>query len=260
MGHIHLGVLPNTKKWRDVVDLIASEANFDHVVSASAHAAEKDLAKAPQDPLFVETVRLLAMLPQAAKRDDFGRALRDLGIAVRDEPDLVHILTATGHSLDRFAQGEPRSGDFGELARQALLSTISSHIGDALPGLFVATPNDVRQAFRQMSTSAGFAVLARAYFSRLLAATLGYWLDRTLSAHIGEGKRFNDIGARTEFDNGLAQYCSEATRIIREFSGGWYGKRIHHDGAVDRVSAAEFGAVAFKKINEELRRKWFPNA
>jgi hypothetical protein len=255
MGHIHLGVLPNSKKWRDVVELLNGGASDGDVVSASALAVEKDLAQAAHDPLFVETVRLLAMIPQAAAQDNFGRALRDLGIPVRDDPSLMQILAATGQWLDRFALQQGKGSDFGELSRRALLSTLSTRISDNLPGLFEATPLDVRSAAFRMSRSAEFSGLARSYFTRLLSGTLSYWLDRTLSAQVGQEKRFADFGARAEFDGALAQYCSEATRIIREFTGGWYGKRIHRDGLVDSVSAAEFGAVAFKKVNEELRRK-----
>ena len=53
----------------------------------------------------------------------------------------------------------------------------------------------------------------------------------------------------------LDQYCSEATRIIREFAEGWYGKTLYRDGTITAERAAAFGAVAFKKIGEELRRK-----
>ncbi len=260
MGHIHLGVLPSTKKWLDVVGLLEDGAEAEHVAQASAVAIEKELLAAANDPAFVECVRLLAMIPLAARAENFGRALRDIGISVGDQPGLMQILSATGEWLDRFSLEHGRRSDFGELARRALLSTLSAGIGDRLPGLFEATPGDVEVAARRISSSGEFSHVARSFFTKLLADTLSTWLDRTLSAHVGPNRRFADMGMRAAFESGLSLYCVEATRIIREFSGGWYGKAIHRDGQITIESAAAFGAVAFRKISEELQRKRGANA
>ncbi|KDB03162.1 hypothetical protein U879_13625 [Defluviimonas sp. 20V17] len=126
---------------------------------------------------------------------------------------------------------------------------------DAMPSLFEATPSDVRDAARGFAQSARFSSLARSFYTRLLSDTLHSWLDRTLSAHVGDGLRFRSMEARSGFDAALTQYCFEATRIIREFAGGWYGKTVYRDGAISTQQATVFGAVAFKKISEELRHK-----
>lgn len=260
MGHIHLGVLPKSKAWREVVGLLRAGAPAREVIQASAVAAERDLRKAADNLDFVEIVRLLAMIPQAAKGEGFGQALRDLGIPARDDPELIHILSATGDRLDRFARQHGHRNDFGEMARRAFLSSLSAEIGSALPGLFEATPADVKAATRALSTSKGFSRLARGFFTDLLSNTLGYWLDRTLSAQVGEGGCFADLQGRSAFDAALRQYSHEATRIISEFAGGWYGMTIHRDKVVGTAQATVFGAVAFKKITEELQRKRGPDA
>ena len=255
MGHIHLGVLPASKLWREVVALLENGSPVEDVIRASALAAERDLTSAADDPIFVECVRLLTMIPLAARSENFARALRDLGIPSQDDPDLMSILAATGQRLDLFTRDIGRGSDFGELSRRALLSTLGSAVSEALPGLFEASSSDVRHATKDLSRSSGFSAYARAFFTRLLSDTLSNWLDRTLSTHVGPDKRFADMGKRMAFDQALGQYCSEATRIIREFSGGWYGKTVHREGKVDTRHAAIFGAVSFKKITEELRRK-----
>ena len=199
------------------------------------------------------------MIPLAARNDEFGRALRDLGLPARDDPDLMDVVSAAGEWLDRRTRELERSSDFGELSRRALLSTLSLEIGDRLPGLFDATAENVRLQTREFSGSAQFSVLARTFFTRLLSDTLRNWLDRTLSAQVGEGKRFHDIGERSAFDAALGQYCQESTRIVREFAGGWYGKTVHREGEIDTRHAAIFGSVCFKKITEELRFKREPD-
>jgi hypothetical protein len=255
VGHIHLGVLPSTKRWRAVVALLEEGATAEDLAAAAAFAAEREFEQAPNDPIFVETLRLLALIPAAARRTDFGRALRELGLNVGDAPSLLDITTAAGAWLDRFVREQAHPSDFGELSRRALLAGLSTTIGDQMPTLFDTGPEDVRLAARTLSASANFSMLARVYFSRLTSESLSNWLDRTLSAHVGPGQRFAHAGERLEFGHALETYCWEATRIIREFSGGWYGKTLHREGTIHTANAAGYGAIAFRKIVEELRRK-----
>lgn len=255
MGHIHLGVLPRSRQWREVVELLGSEADDADVFAATAIAAEKDLAAAADDPVFVEAVRLLLMIPFAARAPDFGQALRDFDLQIGSAPDLFELSAAAGARLDELARIAKHRSDFGELAGRALIGTLNDQIGRALPGLFEATDQDVQIEARRLSRPAGIANLTRAFFGRLLSDSLSYWLDRTLATQTGPGRRLPDASARSAFDAALQQYSQEATRIIQEFAPGWYGKRLHEDGQIGHRQAAAFAAVAMKKITEELRRK-----
>lgn len=258
MGHNHLPTLPTTRKWRAVVDLLGEGATTEAVLAASAEAAESQLRNAVNDPVYVEAVRLLIQIPAAARKADFGRALRDLGIPVGDAPDLSDVLFAVGDRLDRIAR-ENRAGDFGELARRALIASLSARIGAELPGLFEATPEDVVTAARRYSTPRDFSGLARSFYTRLLSETLSSFLDRTLATHVGPDGRFAHAGARSAFDGALAQHCLETTRILHEFSSGWHARhQVRGDGA-SSDDAATFGAVALKKLVSELRRRRDPD-
>jgi len=255
MGHIHLGVLPQSRKWRDVVELLADGSVAEDVLAASARAAEGDMIRAATSPVLVEAVRLLLMIPCAAREDDFGAGLRNIGLSVGSDPTLLEIVVASSQALDGVGRTTNERSDLGELAGRALVATLSDHIGDTLPGLFEAIPADVKLAARQLSWRRGIAELSRSFFSRLLADTLSSWLDRTLSAQVGEGRRFHDARDRRAFDLALSQYTREATAIIQEFAPGWYGKRLHEDGWISTAQSTVFTAVSFKKIIEELKRK-----
>lgn len=252
MGHIRLGRLPRSKSWRAVVGLLTNGAQDDEIVSASTRAIERELAPAVSDPIFVEAVRLLCLIPQAARARDFGTGLRDIGVNVADQPDLTEMLMAAGRCLDRHAARGGRS-DFAELSRRALVGTLASEIGGNLPGLFGATPSDVRLSTARLSYDNGFSRAARAFFARLMSDTLSSWLDRTLSTQVGNGLRFADAADRATFDLALGQHCIEATRIIREFASGWYAKTILREGTITSERAAGFAAIAIKKIQQELR-------
>jgi hypothetical protein len=256
MGHIHLGVLPKSRKWRDVVDLLADGAADQSVVAASARAAERDFLDAARDPVFVEAVRLLLSIPLAARKADFGDALRSLDLPIEGEVSLFGLVSAAMTRLDRVAREHGKRNDLGELAARALARTLGDCIGGDLPGLFDLTAADVQAATRKLSYSNGIAFLSRAFFGELVGTTLSYWLDRVLAQHVGAGERFENVAARSAFDVALRQYTSEATRIIQEFSGGWYGKTLHERGGISAHDATVFGAVALKKISAELQTRW----
>ncbi len=255
MGHNTLGVIPGTRRWRMVVDLLDSGAPTESVVSASAEAAERSLLNAASDPVFVEAVRLTLAIPLAARSADFGDALRQLYLDVPNKPTLLDLTLATTDRLDEVARRSPSRTDFGELAGRALNRTLNTFIGDRLPSLFAATAEDVQATARQLSSSGLVPEYCRGFFGHLLNETLSYWLDRTLSTRIGIGQRFEDQQDRSGFDRELHQFVSENTRIIKEFSTGWYGKTAYQKGAFDTEDARSFGAIALKKIVAELHRR-----
>ena len=254
MGHIHLGRLPGSKRWSAVVDLLETGAPDIDVIAGSAIAAEKDLAGAVNNAVFVEAVRVLANLPQIARREPFGGGLRRLGLDVPDDPSLLDLASAIGAHLDAVAMSAGRN-DFGEISRRALLDTVMDEISSGLPGLFAAEPADLVAATARLAEPRAFSDVARTFFGTLLAETLSYWLDRTLSARVGPGARFGNAGERVEFDRALTQYCAEATRIIKEFAAGWYARNRSSEDDFVRDRAAAFAAVALRKIGEELREK-----
>jgi hypothetical protein len=255
VGHNTLGVLPRTKYWRDVVSLLDAGAADSDVVAASARAAERDMLAAASDPVFVESVRLLLNIPVAARAEDFGQALRDTGLAVGNGPELLELVMAVEERLDAVRRETRVRSDFGEIAARALTRTLTASIGDALPALFGSTPEDVKAAVRKMSWAKGISGFTRDFFGTLVSGSLSYWLDRTLALQTGQDRRFPTAAARNAFDAELGRYSAEATRIIKEFSSGWYGKTLNREGGFGAKEAATFGAVALKKTVSDLRTR-----
>jgi hypothetical protein len=100
-----------------------------------------------------------------------------------------------------------------------------------------------------------FSALAREFFARLTLRALDYYLSRELSYHIGEGKRFRDDRARSQFDQALDSHCREASQIVEEFAGGWYGKNVYQGEGLTPDAVGRFAPIAFKKIRAELRMR-----
>ena len=93
MGHIRLGTLPQSKKWRDVVGLLESDAPLDAIAEAAARASEYDLKRATNDPGFQFVTSLLVRLPFLARAPGFEEiALAPLRVDGRLKPRQVDFL------------------------------------------------------------------------------------------------------------------------------------------------------------------------
>lgn len=255
MGHIRLGTLPRSKKWREVVDLLASDAPLDAVAAAAAQASERDLSGASDDPRFQFISSLLVRLPLLARGPGFATELEALGIGPNALDSVLGLLSGIEIAIDRNAHDLGASSDAGELAKAALLESLSVQLRDRLPSLFEPTPQEIRSALAGFASGNQFAVLARDFFARLTHRSLDYYLSRELANHTGAGTRFDTDAERSAFQQALAQHSVEASRIVQEFAGGWYGKTVWQKGSLDQSAIDRFTRYAFKKMRQELGRR-----
>jgi hypothetical protein len=256
MGHIRLGSLPKTQKWNQVVRLIDSGADVERIAAASADAAEHGLDRASQDEGLAYAFWLLTQIPQAARHPNFSERLWELGFTgLSSKPTLFEIVAAFTRAVDGHVRERGKRTDLGEMAQHAASETLASLAGRELPSLFGPTASDVQQALAKLGTSDRFSIVARDFFSRLTSRSLNYFLSRELSKHVGPNKRFAAIGDHSDFNVALDLHCREASRIIKEFSGGWYGKTLQQEKQISRDDARKFAHVAFKKLRTELRKR-----
>ena len=255
MGHIRLGTLSQSKKWRDVIGLLDSDASLQDVAAAAAHASERDLSRASDDPSFQYVTSLLVQLPLLARAPGFESAMADLGVDEGALQSVPALLASLSHSIDQNAFKVGRSSDAGELARAALLESLSVQLRDRLPSLFDPDSQQIRQALASFSSGQNFAHLARDFFARLSYKSLDYFLSRELANHTGAGKRFASDAERVEFDWALSQHTFEASRIVQEFASGWYGKTVWKEQNLSQDTINNFTRYAFKKMRTELGRR-----
>lgn len=255
MGHIRLGTLPRSKKWREVVGLIDSKASIDAIAEAAAKASELDLSRATKDPRFQFISSLLVRLPLLARAPGFEDTLADLGIGENALSSVTGLLAGLELAIDQQSFRTGASSDAGELAKTALLESLSVQLRDRLPSLFEPTSQEIRAALGSFASGNRFADLARDFFARLTYRSLDYYLSRELANHTGQDKRFADDAQRVAFQQALAQYTFEASRIVQEFSGGWYGKAVWQKQSLDQAAIDRFTQYAFKKMRSELGRR-----
>ncbi|MBX9582283.1 MAG: hypothetical protein K2X87_18425 [Gemmataceae bacterium] len=254
MGHVRLGTLPRSRRWGQVVELAGLGAGAAQMAAAVLHAADRHLAAAHQDPGVVAAVRLLLLLPVAARADDFAEGLRAIGLTVPDEPGLMDVLAAASAAVDAATPGNRGRTDLSDMARGALGGSLMGVVGGQLNTLFGADPGDVRRAFARFATAHQIGVLAHDFFARFLHKFLDYHLSKTLPLHVGPGKRFDSLAAKERLDRELAHHCRERALILRDFAGGWWSKtRWQAGGEIAPARVRAFVAGAVRKLTDELR-------
>ena len=164
MGHIRLGTLPQSKKWRDVIGLLDANAPLDAVAEAATRASETDLRKAPDDPSFQFVTQLLVRLPLLARAPGFEAEMRGLGLDSDALESVTGLLAGLNAAITRQNFELGTSSDAGELARTALLESLSVQVRDRLPSLFEPTPQDIRTALASFASGQNLATLAREFF------------------------------------------------------------------------------------------------
>ncbi len=255
MGHIRLGTLSRSKKWREVVDLLETNASLQDIAEASARASELDLSRASNDPSFQFVSRLLVELPLMARSPGFYGSLDDTGFEAGALSSVPKLLSEIGNAIDRNAFDLGKSSDLGALAQSALLETLSIKLRDSLPSLLTPDPQEIRRALGQFSGGQRFAELARDFFARLTYKSLDYYLSRELANHTGTGVRFASDADRVAFERALFQHTFETSRIVEEFAGGWYGKTVWKEQNLSPEAINKFTQYAFKKLRSELGRR-----
>ncbi len=257
MGHIRLGNLPRTRKWIQVLDLIGGGAGTPEVAAATMDASQRGLTKAAHDPGLVHAVWLLTQIPLAARKDNFSAELNKLGLDVSNKPKLLEVVGAFTNAVDVHLRRSGGRTDLGEMAQMAAAEALTALGTQKTTSLFETTSADVQQAFKSFSTSKQFSNLAREFFTRLTKRYLTSFLSRELSNYVdGDPRsRFVNIDSHiefnAEFNKAVELHCRQASRIIEEFSGGWYSK-TNYESSITPEKASTFVSVALKKIRAEL--------
>lgn len=258
MGHVRLGKLPATKKWREVVELLgARQLVVADIAAAVERSADRSLSTAIQDPGFVESFWLLLMLPQAVAADDPQTALRPLGIEVPTDAGIADLTAGFEAAFERFRQRSVVGfTDFAFIARDAAIAVLAGLTHDGGPSLWPSRPADDRATIAAFASTTRFGELAQAFFTNVLRGHIRYFLDREVPRQIGVGHALASVAHAEYFDEAVRRHCRETTIIMRAFARDWLGKnRFYLGKELTREDAAALASYALTKIRAELNRR-----
>lgn len=254
MGHLRLGQLPASKRWKQVIELLRVGGSTADLAAATAQAAESELQSAKTDPALAYTVWLLTQLPLAARSRHFAARLGELGFEAGADASVLHLVAGLSNAIDRNVADRPDRTDLSELARQAAAESLSSALASQTGSLFGPESENFQNELAGLAMKSKFAGLARDFFARLTQKTLEYYISRELPNHVGPGTPVPSLDRQIDSRVALQRHCHEASLIVEQFAGGWYSKS-NFRGTLTPAAAQAFAAYALKKMRDELRAR-----
>ncbi len=257
MGHSRLGKLSRSKKWREVVELIAAGANVSQIADVTLKAAEEAFAyvNINEDKGFNQAAWIMVQLGIAAKKDDPIQHLRDNGIDIPSKTTLPGIISAISNAMDNYLDHHGERSDLSEIAQRALIGAVTDRMRPKFENrLFEITSDDVKQVLGEFHKQKEFSHLSRDFFAKLTNECMDYFLSKTMSSQVGKGQRFASMNEKAQFDQALATHCRETSSIVEEFSGSWFSKHMYTEGGdISRESVQGFASYGMKKMTDELK-------
>lgn len=260
MGHIRLGSVPKTRKWIEVVALIANSGDerlfkyeIERIASQTLYAAEAGLNKAINDIGLRFVFYLLTQLVLSARQSNWQEYLLRFGINLSPDATLFDLLAEMQFAIDKYINSNGYPTDISEMAQQALGEAITTLAGPNTITLFGSGRDELRIAIRALSSKQGFARLGQTFFARFIARYLNFYLSRITAAHLG-GNKLRQLGDLSRFNEALKLHCLQGARIVHDFCGDWYSKTEFQQG-INLENTSRFMAVAIKKLQAELREQ-----
>jgi len=256
MGHIRFGVMPKTRKWKQVIELLGNaNGNVASLAEAVLKSAQNIFNQLTNDVGIQYSFWILTQLTLKAKSSDYLSALQEIGIDISiDTNSSMGFLADLSESLSGLIKNSKTETQFSEIARLSCMSIISDVLSSQTPNLFGTDIKDVQETLRKYSSNKNFAELSRSYFAEFMSRTIKYIISTEAYNHVGSNLRFKSTDELSDFESALKLYCSQSARIVQEFSGGWYGKTEYEKG-IGLEEVKRFVPVAIKKIYKELSVK-----
>ena len=96
MGHQHLGTLPRSRKWQQVIKLLNGGADVHEIAAATSIAAEQQMSDASDDAAVKHAVWLLTQIPVAARAKSQVQNPSSQVLALVGESGPLHPLHEVG--------------------------------------------------------------------------------------------------------------------------------------------------------------------
>jgi hypothetical protein len=254
VGHIRIGVLPKTRKWRQVIGLLNSkESSTPDIAAEAANAAKEFLREKRFDSSLAFSYWLLTQITYRAKQDDFVSALRNIELDISKVSNSFDFVGQVADFSRNQIKKRGESFPFSDIAQLALREVLMESIGEESKSIFGTSLEDIKRACRKYSSPGQFSKLARLYFSKVFTRGLRFLIDKGSANNVGAGKRFDSIFDLAEFNVALEAYCYQSAKIVERFAEGWYSKR-NWQGEISEKDAQGFVAIAVEKFQAEIAR------
>jgi len=255
MGHIRIGVLPKTRKWKQVISLLNSkESSTSDIAAEAAHAAREFLLEKKSAPSLAFSYWLLTQITYRAKQDDFVSALQNIDLDISKVKNSFDFVSQVGTFTRTQIKKRGESFPISDIAQLALREVLIESIGEESKSIFGTSLEDIIRACRRYSSPGQFSKLARLYFSKVFTRGLRFLIDKESANNVGIRNKFESVFDLSDFNIALEAYCYQSAKIVEKFAEGWYSKR-NWQGEISENDAQGFVAIAVDKFQAEIARE-----
>lgn len=253
MGHIRLGILPKTARWKQVIKMLEAGESVSELVQASFNAAQTGLYRVPNDEGFTQTLTVIFTFIDAVQSRDPVDALRRKDFDIFKGATLFEYIGSFKSRAEEAVAAIHAKSDIAEIARDSFADVLMKTVGPSLETLFGFDSTDTQRALQETFRGKSLGKTMHEFFSEFTHSYIYYYLGRELPNHVGLGKTFSNVNEHSEFNKAFDLYIRQTIRIADEFTPGWYGK-AKYEKRLSREEVSGFAHVAFKKIANEIRR------
>jgi hypothetical protein len=255
MGHIRLGRLPKTYKWREVFDALDDDnLTGEMLANAISSSAQDEFESLKGDQSLSFCFWVLAYVVSSAKTDSFLNRLEKLGVNTKNINSGLDFAKSFSSFISQSLNEIGRPNAFANIAELSVNETITNILVNQTKTLFGTKIDDIQVAFKKTATKKQFGLISRQFFATFLTRSLQFVTDKEISNYIGKNKTIGSSSDVMSLQKALSTYCYQSSKIVEEFSGGWFSKQSWQTkNNITYDSAKGFMAYAIEKVNMDLR-------
>jgi len=256
MRHVRVGRLPKKWGWEQVISALSTESTLGAedetaFVSHAALAANRTLSDAKHQESVALAYWTFVDLAAASRSGDLLVRIREQGVQIPERPAGVMLLKLISATLEKSVRAKGASSALDEIALQTFDSVVLTTARSGSETLFGCSVESVQTASRKLSTKAGVADMGRRFFSEYTFRALRLALEKELARSLGKGGRFSTRNELSKFEERLKTYCWDVSKIVQDYSGGWYSKALWKQ-RLTLTEARNFTSYAIQKLLSEL--------
>ena len=257
MGHERIGILPTSKKWREIVDQIAgmsvSEDEVADIAQKTIRNVRDGFRHLAQDDGLLSTFEFFVNLAVASRENNPQISLSETGVELPENPTPL----AFAKAVNEYVDPKMDSFEYGEIAQKAAGDAISGWYDQNQPTMenLFNSVEDPFEVWRKAGDGAGFCELSRLFFAKFTQRYLEYFLAREASAALRSIDDRIEFGQHLEDHvNSISRHAFETSKITQSFAAGWFNKNAR-EGVPSQKSIKGFLNTALGKMRDALQRE-----
>ena len=256
MGHERVGVLPHTKRWRDVVAQLAESSDPKEDIGAIAQATLQNVRlqfrQIHADAGVIAAFQFLIALTKDASSGELATSSLSPAINFSEQPSTLRLIG----ELRSWVEAQAGSPEYAVIATKAASDAISlwSSQQAMQPSLF-SSSIDSQAIWERANSGAGFCEVSRLFFSKFTERYLKYFLEREASASMTNVTVRDELSSQLrDHIDGVSKFAFETSQITQSFAAGWFN--LHAKENIPSIEESRgFLYIAFGKLREELMRE-----